>query len=43
MTVEDTKKKYRNYAFTMNNYPDKVELHGALDALECRYMKYGKE
>ena len=43
MTVEDTKKKYRNYAFTMNNYPDKVELHEALDALECRYMKYGKE
>ena len=43
MTVENTGKKFRNYTFTMNNYLDKKELHDALDELDCRYMKYGKE
>jgi len=43
MTVENTNKKYRNYTFTLNNYPDKVELHDALDEIQCKFMKYGKE
>jgi len=43
MAVEITGKKFRNYTFTLNNYLDKKELHDALDQLDCRYMKYGKE
>lgn len=41
--MANDKKKSRNFVFTFNNYPDKAELHAAIDALECRYMKYGKE
>ncbi|KAK3253587.1 hypothetical protein CYMTET_37169 [Cymbomonas tetramitiformis] len=41
--MENDKKKSRNFVFTFNNYQTKAEEHVAIDALDCRYMKYGKE
>lgn len=35
--------KYRNFIFVLNNWQDKPVEHAALDALPCRFMRYGKE
>lgn len=35
--------KSANFMFTLNNWQDKPELHQALDALDCKFMRYGKE
>lgn len=33
----------RAYSFTLNNWPDKLELKSKIDAFPCKYMQYAEE
>lgn len=39
----NTNKRYRNFVFTLNNYQVKPDEVAAIQALDCRYLKYGHE